>query len=103
MSGDQSEDLSEGLPEGTWSNPVREASNGAEPFSTEMQERMGEINDQNLGEVGAGFDRRTPRRPTDAEGNQPRPPGAKLQGEDEGPLGSGGQLRGPDAGGGGSS
>jgi hypothetical protein len=103
MSETESEDLSEGLPTGTWSNPVREASNGAEPFTDEMKERMDEISDQNLGEVGAGFDRRTPRRATVAESNQPRPPSAKLQGEDEGPLGSGGQLRGPDAGGGGSS
>lgn len=103
MSEGESEDLSEGLPTGTWSNPVREATNNAQPYSSEMQKRMDEINAQNLAEAGAGFDRRTPRRATRAEGNQPRPPAAKLQGEDEGPLGSGGQLRGPDAGGGGSS
>ena len=103
MSGAESEDLSEGLPTGTWSNPVREASEGAEPVSDELEAALDEINDQNLGEVGAGFDRRTPRAPTLAESNQPRPPGAAFPGDDEGPLGGGGQLRGTDAGGGGSS
>lgn len=103
MSGDESEDLSQGLPAGEWSNPVREASGGAEPFSSELQGRLDDINDQNLAEAGAGFDRRTPRAPTLAESNKPRPPGAAFPGEDEGPLGTGGQLRGPDAGGGGSS
>jgi hypothetical protein len=92
--------MSDTVPRGDPLKPQRDLTGEAEPRPTELEERLDEVESQNLGEVGAGPDGRVPRPPDEDVTSNPEPPGPALQGEDEGPQGEGGQDLGGAGGGG---
>lgn len=71
--------------------PRRELTVDVEPMPAELEDRLDDVAQQNLGEAGAGPEGRAPRPPDENVTSNPNQPGAKLQGEDEGPQGEGGQ------------
>lgn len=90
--------MSDTVPRGDPLKPQRDLTADAEPMPAELQDRLEDVEQQNLGEVGSGPEGRVPR-PPDPD-TSPSPPGVKLPGEDEGPQGEGGQDLGGAGGGG---